>query len=601
MREYANILRPIPRRKQITTTAGKEFTASLPKVTTLQAKKHLTSLRMVWWAMGITYYLGGTFKDILLRRNSNDRKAIRLRRIMERMGPVAIKLGQQLAVRADALPQEFCEEFTKMLDSMPPFAIEEAVEAVEKATGASLNQTFESFDPTPIGSASLACVYQARLLSGKMVAVKVKRPGIESEMASDIQAFSFMCQASEWLGVIRPGASRNFIHELKRMLSEELNFRMEARYMEIFRREAKKNKYVSSPKVYHHLSGDEAIVMELISGVFLVEILNALDYGDTEAISKLEARGFDLKKIAKRMYYILWWETWESSFFHADPHPANLIIRPNNTVVMIDFGSCGAVSSKTRNSMQLYMRELLKGDAYAMAVSAIRMSEPLEPVDTESLLSDMMSLYREGLMAMKSKHSKWYEKCSGGMWMRAMETMQGYNVNMNLDSIRMFRATFVYDTVIFRLHEKINVKKEYKFWWRQFGKRLRKRRRRNMLKRFQNKTVVNTESFAESMENLQVQLQRYSNAPNFRFNYGVNKAAFGFSASIKASVRCLQFLIIGMLLQFVYKRSGSDQPVNFMEGAKDVLQNPIFFIFVMLYLFVVVRKILMRIDEVDTK
>ena len=599
--EYRDCIRDIPRRKQITSTKGKEFTASLPRTTTLQATKHLTSLRMFLWACGIGYFFIGTVKDILLRRNSNERKAKRARRVMEQMGPVAIKLGQQLSVRADALPQEFCEEFTKMLDSMPPFPLQEAIRLTEKATGAPLDQTFETFDPNPIGSASLACVYQARLKTGEMVAVKVRRPGIESKMANDIKALSFICQTAEWLGAVRPGSTANFMHELRRMLAEELNFRMEARYMEIFRRESKKYKYVSSPKVYHHLSGDEAIVMELISGVFLVEIMNALDYGDTAAISQLEAKGFNLKKIARMMLYVLWWETWESSFFHADPHPANLIVRPNNTLVMIDFGSCGTVSSKTRNSMQLYMRELVKGDAYAMAVSAIRMSEPLNPVDTEGLLNDMLNLYREGLMALKSKHSQWHEKCSGGMWMRAMDTLHNYNITMNLDSIRMFRATFVYDTIIYRLYEKIDVQKEYKVWHRQYTKRLDKKRRKNLLRRLLNQRIGNTESFFETMDNLQVQAQRFNNATSFRFNYGVNKAAFGLSAAIKATVRCIQFLILGMLLQFVYNRSYTDETVNFIHGAKDVIQNPIFFGSVMLYLFVVVRKILMRIDDVDTK
>ena len=601
--KYRDTLKSIPRRQQITTPVGKEFTASLPKkVTHLQAAKNATFFRMFVWTVGSIRFMGGTFKDALLGRSSNRRKAIRLRATFERMGPVAVKLAQQLSVRADTIPHEFCEEFTKMLDRMPPFPIGKAIELVEKATGAPLNQTFESFDPVPIGSASLACVYQARLHTGKKVAVKVKRPGIEPMMANDLRALSFMCQLSEWLGVLRPGSTRNFITELKRMLSEELNFATEARYMEIFRRESKKCKYVSSPKVYHHLSGDEAIVMELISGVFLVEILNALNYNDTEAISKLKARGFDLKKIAKRMFYILWWETWESSFFHADPHPANLIVRPNNTLVMIDFGSCGSVSSKSRNATGSYMRQLVKEDAYAMAVTAIRMSEPLEPVDTESLLNDLMNLYREGLLALKSKHSKWYEKCSGGMWMRAMETMGNYNIRMSLDSIRMFRATFVYDTIIYRLHEKINVKKEFKNWNRKYGKRIRKRRRRNMLRQFGKQGGIgNEEGFSEVMGKVQEQIQRANDTPNFRFNYGVNKAAYAFSYTLKASVRCVQFFIFAMLLKFVFKPAVFEEKVSFFRGAKDVVQNPIFFGCIMLYLFVIARKILMRVDDVDTK
>src|SRR2546429_9968689 len=116
-----------------------------------------------------------------------------------------------------------------MLDEVPPFPVEFAIQSVEKAIGKLLGEVFAVFDPVPIGSASLACVYQARLRTGELVAVKVKRPSIGTKLARDLRAISWLCIAAEALGIIRYGLTNNFRQELWRMLIEELDFALEAR------------------------------------------------------------------------------------------------------------------------------------------------------------------------------------------------------------------------------------------------------------------------------------------------------------------------------------------------------------------------------------
>src|SRR5438132_13305817 len=133
------------------------------------------------------------------------------------MGPAAIKVGQQLSVRADFIRHQYCDELNKMLDQVPPFPVEFAIQSVEKAIGKPLGEVFAVFDPVPIGSASLACVYQARLRTGELVAVKVKRPSIGTKLARDLRAISWLCIAAEALGIIRYGLTNNFRQELWRM------------------------------------------------------------------------------------------------------------------------------------------------------------------------------------------------------------------------------------------------------------------------------------------------------------------------------------------------------------------------------------------------
>src|SRR5262249_50087778 len=135
-------------------------------------------LRLLVWLDVVLRFFVGNAIDALVGRGSIERRAIRLRKAFERGGGTFGKVGQQLSLRADLLPYAYCVELSKMLDSVPPFPTAQAIAIIEQGLGRSIGEIFESFDPEPIGSASLSCVYQARLRSGELVAVKVRRPGI---------------------------------------------------------------------------------------------------------------------------------------------------------------------------------------------------------------------------------------------------------------------------------------------------------------------------------------------------------------------------------------------------------------------------------------
>ncbi len=126
----------------------------------------------VWLAVALAYVFGNAF-DSLLGRASVERRAVRFRRLLEWAGGSMIKVGQQLSVRADLLPYAFCDELSKLLDDVPPIPPDEAISILERNLGRPIKDVFEAFDPVPIGSASLACVYQAVLKTGEHVAVKI--------------------------------------------------------------------------------------------------------------------------------------------------------------------------------------------------------------------------------------------------------------------------------------------------------------------------------------------------------------------------------------------------------------------------------------------
>src|SRR5262245_27911865 len=203
-----DVLRSMPRRKISDDVVSPTVTLPMARQIHFEAGTIRPLVRLIIWLWCVIRFYSGTLFDLLMRRDSLERRACRLRRLFDDAGASFIKLGQQLSLRADILPYPYCAELSKMLDRVAPFPSPDAIDIIERSLGEPLNNVFEVFDPEPIGSASLACVYQARLKTGQDVAVKVRRPGIGPLIAADLRALDWLLDAAEMLTFLQPGLTR---------------------------------------------------------------------------------------------------------------------------------------------------------------------------------------------------------------------------------------------------------------------------------------------------------------------------------------------------------------------------------------------------------
>ncbi len=254
----------------------------------------------------------------------------RVRMAAEELGPTFVKLCQVLSNRPDVLPEGLIIEFQKLQSNVPPFATETAIELIEAETGKTIDELFSFFDTDVLGSASIGQVHRARLVTGEEVVVKVQRPGVSEQLNSDMQIIKDLVQFAD--GYFQKQGILNvmdIVESFEKTMSKELQYLTEARAMEQFRNFYKNNKTFYVPKAYRELSSNKVLIIEYASGCKITNVEKLLEWG------------LEPTEIAERGLDVYLTQIFEHGYFHADPHPGNVLVQENGRIVLIDFGMVG--------------------------------------------------------------------------------------------------------------------------------------------------------------------------------------------------------------------------------------------------------------------
>jgi ubiquinone biosynthesis protein len=559
-------------------------------------------LRLLVWLWTCIRFFGGNALDRLRGRASIQRRAVRLREVFDDAGVSVAKLAQQLSLRADLLPYAYCAELSKMLDRAQAFPTAEGIAIIERSLGRSLNEMFSAFDPEPIGSASLACVYQATLKSGERVAVKVRRPGIGLLLAADLRALDWLLILAEALTLVRPGLTKQFRQDLGTMLMDELNFRAEARYTEMFRLRAETDAVgVTAPRVYFQYCTDEVLVTELMSGFWMWELVAAVDRNDQEFLSKARSMGINPSVVARRLLHTMHRELLEHPFFHADPHPANLVILPNNRICLIDFGAVGRFTTETRNTWRELQYHMKNRDIGRMVHCSVSLAGPLPPIDVDAAMKAMEEIYADWVCAVNSTDAEWWERSTAQNWLRYINVASEYGIPVSLETIQVFRATLLYDSIIVRLDKDVDPVREFKLYAREAGEDARRRVHKSARKRFNGPTrmdYLRIEQLAATAAQYAFRHQRNAEnrIPDFRSIAG--KIAYALSMLLR-----LTYLMVilggGSLVADVLARRWFGRQISWSAIPEAAASVGWFQIIILLGAVVIIRRVLIRTSEPD--
>jgi ubiquinone biosynthesis protein len=600
-----SVVAPMPRRELSHAVESAAVTLPRARPPTRFKPGLLLPIRRLFvfvWAFLRFYF--GNLSDVLFRRDSVERRARRLRKILEDGGPTFAKLAQQLSMRADLLPYAYCAELSKMLDQAAPIATEQAIEIIERNLGKPLDAVFAVFDPAPIGSASLACVYQAQLRSGERVAVKVRRPGIGPLIAADLRALDWVLLVGETLTVLTPGVTRRFRADFETILFNEMNFRAEARYTDIFRRRAaKRKKDVTAPRVHFQYCSEEVMVSELVSGVWMWEVLAAVDTNDQRFLAKLRRQGIDPKRLARRIVRIMNREVQEELFFHADPHPANLIIMPDNKICFIDFGAIGRFSTQTRKLFRELAYHTAQGDIGRIVNTSLSFLGPLPPMDVDRVRQEMEKIYSDAVYALQSEDAEWWERSSAQGWLRFLEVARHFSMPASFEALLFFRTTFAYDIIVHRLNRNIDLVKEFQAYQRERGREARKRVKESFRSRLRGPTdmdYLQMEEFGDMLTLMFFQLQRNFENPILHFRNIVGKLAYIASLFLKLGYIVGVAVALGLVADWIASRwfGHTIDWAPLLERATSFGWVQLLLIIIAL---VIIRRIVIRLSLPDTR
>jgi len=291
-----------------------------------------------------------------------------------RMGPTFVKLGQLLSTRADLLPEVYLDALSRLRDDVEPMEPGVAEGVVEDELGVRISTAFGSFDPSPIGSASLGQVHRATLRDGRPVAVKVQRPGIRRQALEDMQVIA---ELAEFLDAHTDRASRlgfgAMAEEFRRSLVGELDYRREAANLTVLGEILADSPRLVVPQPVDDYTTSRVLTMDFVEGRSI------------DSLGPLGRTELDCEDLADELIGAYLRQVLVHGFFHADPHPGNVLLTPDSRLALVDLGMVATLSPETQEQLLRLLLALSDQDSSAAADALERLGRPLEDYDPDRL------------------------------------------------------------------------------------------------------------------------------------------------------------------------------------------------------------------------
>jgi len=325
---------------------------------------------------------GSARKDARLQK-----QAIWLRESLISLGPTFIKIGQALGTRADLLPLPYVKELALLQDQVPAFSTADAFARIESELGRPLHEAYVEIDSEPIASASLGQVYRARLASGDEVAVKVQRTALAETISIDV---AILYRLVKLTNRFFPKANENadwegMLHEFYSTVFEELDYVKEGRNADRFRYNFRTWRAIRVPKVFWSHTTTKVLTLEFIRGTKVVDV------------EGLRARRISAVKVNRLLVRTYLKQLLEDGFFHADPHPGNLLVMDSGHLAFFDFGMVGRISPKLQSQMIDAFFHVVGRDVHGLGQDIIDLDFLKPGVDPETVRPVVERLFKSYL------------------------------------------------------------------------------------------------------------------------------------------------------------------------------------------------------------
>jgi len=583
-------------------TAPPPLSVMQPRVSSVRAL-----VRLLVWLTLLLRFSAAVAWDQIRGRNSAQQRAGRLRRTLERAGGTFVKIGQTLAMREDLAPWAYGVELSLMLDRVPSFPLAHAIAAVERRAGRALAEIFDRFDPEPVGSTSTACTYQAILLGGERVVVKVLRPGAREQFLADLKVCDWLAAVLEFCTVLRPGSTSPIRRELRVTLMEELDFVREARQQALFRRMARRSgrRFFTAPRVHFELSGHEIIVQEFVEGVWLWELVSAVEQNNEQVLTLARQLDIDPAVVARRLVWVSFWSWQENLFFPANPHPDKVILGAGGTLTFTDFTATASMESRTmRRALHQNMYYAARRDPVNMARATLALLEPMPAVDVLELTKELEVVNWQQLYVYASRPGVRApaDRSSAVQWMGLIQTARKFHIPIESGVLQLLRAIVLFETTAMRLDPALDLIESYRRFVRWKARRAEDRLRRSLKRRvdtpLDDTAYLRLEQLANTGLGLFFRMRHALSMPRVAFNSLMSKGSFLFATLVTFATQALATAVVlagGLALAGAWL--GHDPSFRRALGA--VFDAGSYRALLLLLIFLNGRALLFRFDDKD--
>ncbi len=346
----------------------------------------------------------------------------RIRCALEDLGPTFVKIGQILSLRPDLIPPQLIGELSKLQDDVAPVEFSKIKEAVEKSTGRPLHETFSIFDAEPLAAASISQVHRGVLKKdGRIASIKVQRPGIRAKVKTDLDILAAIVgQLHERIDNLKTYDLPNLVRVTRRNLLRELDFKREARNLKIARAYAGEDSEIIIPAIYEEYCTERLLVMEFIQGTRVKDVK--------------AGAFFDLQSLAAKGLQAAIKQILEDGFFHADPHPGNLLITEEGKICLLDWGMTGRLTERDRIELIELLKSVVEKDGEALLHAFLRLGNTREVIDQRGLERELLEIL-DSYYAVPIKNMN-----IGRLLMDIADLLRTYRLKLPPDLIMMIKA-----------------------------------------------------------------------------------------------------------------------------------------------------------------
>jgi len=394
---------------------------------------------------------------LLTGKRVPSRRPAQVRRLFERLQYTFIKLGQILSMRHDFLSREYCIELMKLLGKAPPFKDEKAIRIIETELGKSIGELFQSFDRKHIASASFGQVYRAVLPSGRKVAIKVLRPGVRPIVRTELAVLMFLIRVVDFSCILGTFRLAPFISDFATYTKEELDYLQEARYIRKIYTSHVKNPLEKIPEVFEDYTTDKVLTMEFLEGVWMNEILYAINSNNREKLEEFKRKGIDFDEVAKNLMLNSLIQAFEKNYYHADPHAANICIMENNVIGYVDFGIVGRLDKRFREFTLSYLEAFFKDEIDEAYEAFLDIIQPPDNVNLTGFEKEMKEIMITWLEDVRDPHAPLSDRSALRRMFREGRVMRKYNLYFPEVTSRFYRLLMISDVIILQLAPKLDL------------------------------------------------------------------------------------------------------------------------------------------------